>query len=112
MKQITIDQVEKLAISENALRSEIRYCQVDWIKENASMIASIETKFLDKTACGEFPRGWKYEMVQESKKRARKMLVDQFINANCKVLDGVIWLNSWDHILELKRIQNKQKSNQ
>lgn len=103
MKQISMKQVEQLALSGDRLEFEIRCCQTEWIQQNARSIAEIETKRRDKTNFGEFPKGWKAEMLRASKDRAKKELVDRFIRDNCKVLDGAIWLGSWQHIEELER---------
>lgn len=103
MKQISMKQVEQLAMSGDRLEIETRCCQTEWIQENARIIAEIETKRRDKTGFGEFPKGWKAEMLRASKDRAKRLIVDRFIRDNCKVIDGAIWLGSWQHIQELER---------
>ena len=102
MTQITLEQAEKLAIKNN-LKSEIEYCQIDWIKENARHIAMIETKKADKTLYGDWPKGWRHEMKVQSEKRARQDLLARFLRDECKEIDGAIWLGNWQIIQELER---------
>jgi len=95
MKQISTAQARILAYSDpSELRREERYCQGDWIKENAYHIAEIETKYLPKTFYGGWPKGWKHAMKIEAKARAEKNILDQFITRECLLLDGVIWLSN------------------
>lgn len=104
MKQITATQAKALALSnEMRLRDETRYCQADWIRENASRIADIEAKRSDKTLYGEWPKGWKSEMLRTSKETAEKNLLDRFLRDECKLLDGAIWLGNWDLIQQMER---------
>jgi hypothetical protein len=104
MKQITKSQAKTLALADQpALRFETSCCQVDWIKKHAREIAEIETKLRDKTNWGDFPKGWRHEMVRESKDRAEKTIVDRFIRENCCVIDGSIWLGNWHKIQEMTR---------
>lgn len=103
MKQITRKQAEKLALSSDRFEFEFQCCQAEWIQQNARAIADIETKRRDKTNFGEFPKGWKAEMLRASKERAIREIVERFIREHCKVLDGAIWLGSWQHIQELER---------
>jgi len=102
MKQITLKQAEKLSLRNN-LKSEIEYCQIDWIKENARHIAMIETKKADKTLYGEWPKGWRHEMKIQSEKQARQDLLARFLRDECKQIDGAIWLGNWQIIQELER---------
>lgn len=102
MKQITLEQAEKLALRNN-LKSEIEYCQIDWIRNNARHIAMIESKQSDKTLYGEWPKGWKHEMKTQSEKQARQDLLARFLRDECKLIDGAIWLGNWQMIQELER---------
>lgn len=104
MKQITLKQAEHLAF-ENTVRlnDEIKYCQADWIRDNARFIADIECKRCDKTLFGEWPKGWKAEMLRASKETARKALLDRFLRDECKQLDGAIWLGNWQMIEQMER---------
>jgi hypothetical protein len=102
MKQITRKQAEDLACADGALKREIEYCQADWIKENARVIADIECKRTDKTFFGNWPKGWKSTMKAESAKRAKDDLVKRFLSRECKELDGAIWLGNWQMIQNLE----------
>ena len=102
MKQITTKQAEDLACANGALRLEIEYCQADWIKDNARIIADIECKRTDKTYFGTLPKGWKAAMKDVSAKRAKDDLVKRFLSRECKELDGAIWLGNWQMIQNLE----------
>ncbi len=104
MKQITPKQALELATSNKSrLKSEIYYCQEDWIRGNATYIAAIECGRYDRTLCGEWPKGWKAEMKKEAKVMAEKALLDRFLRDECKTLDGVIWLGNWEMIQQLEK---------
>ena len=95
MKQISISQAKSLAFSATLKRTaEIKYCQSDWIKENAHYIADVECGRVDKTFYGTWPKGWKAAMKTESKARAEEIILKAFISDECKYLDGVIWLGN------------------
>lgn len=102
MKQITRKQAEELACANNALRLEIEYCQADWIKDNARVIADIECKRTDKTFFGNWPKGWKATMKAESAERSLRDLTERFLKRECKELDGAIWLGNWQMIQNLE----------
>ena len=102
MKQITTKQAEELACPNGALRLEIGYCQADWIRDNARVIADIECGRIDKTYFGNWPKGWKSTMKAESAKRAKDDLVKRFLSRECKELDGAIWLGNWQMIQNLE----------
>jgi hypothetical protein len=104
MKQITSKQAENLALKDdNKLKCEIKYCQQDWIIKNARFIADIETKRSDKTLFGEWPKGWKAQMVKDSVEIAKAALLSRFLRDECKQLDGAIWLGNWQMIQDLER---------
>jgi len=104
MKQITSKQAEKLALmDDNKLKYEIKYEQQDWIIKNARFIADIETKRSDKTLFGEWPKGWKAQMVKDSAEAAKATLLSRFLRDECKQLDGAIWLGNWQMIQDLER---------
>lgn len=104
MKQITAAQAKSLALSnKQRLSDEIKYCQSDWIRDNSRFVADIETKRSDKTLYGEWPKGWKSEMLRASKEIAEKNLIDRFLRDECKLLDGAIWLGNWDLIQQMER---------
>jgi hypothetical protein len=104
MKQITSKQAENLALKDEIkLKYEIKYSQHDWIIENASYIADIETKRSDKTLFGEWPKGWKAQMVKDSAEAAKAALLSRFLRDECKLLDGAIWLGNWQMIQDLER---------
>ncbi len=95
MKQISIAQAKKLAFSETSkMNAEIKYCQADWIRENAHYIADIECGRVDKTFYGTWLKGWKAAMKAEARKRAEEIILNAFIRDECKCLDGVIWLGN------------------
>jgi len=102
MKQISKDQALALAIK-NHLKDEIRYCQADWIRENARHIADIETKRADRTFYGQWPKGWKNQMVKDSTEAAKEALLARFLRDECKVLDGAIWLGNWEMIQSMEK---------
>lgn len=102
MKQITKKQAEDLACQNGALRLEIEYCQADWIKDNARVIADIECKRTDKTYFGSWPKGWKAAMKAESAERALHDLTERFLKRECKELNGAIWLGNWQMIQNLE----------
>jgi hypothetical protein len=102
MKQITMKQAEDLACQNGALKLEVEYCQADWIKENARVIADIECRRTDKTYFGTWPKGWKHQMKTESAKRALHDLTERFLRRECKELDGAICLGNWQMIQNLE----------
>jgi hypothetical protein len=109
MQQITLEQANMLATKDaRALAQEIRWCQGDWIRENASRIADIETKRSDKTLYGEWKKGWKKEMLRASTEKAKSDLLARFLRDKCKQLDGAIWLDDWQTIQELAEIKSNQ----
>ena len=104
MKQITLKQAESLACSDPLrLSYEIKYCQQEWIETNARYIADIETKRADKTLYGEWPKGWRAEMLRASKEKAKSDIVARFLRDECKQLDGAIWLGNWQMIERMER---------
>jgi hypothetical protein len=104
MKQITLKQAEALALAdEYRLRYETQYCQEDWIKANARYIADIEMKRCDKTAYGQFPKGWKAEMKRAATEKSRADILARFLRDECKQLNGAIWLGNWQMIQEMER---------
>jgi hypothetical protein len=102
MKQITMKQAQDLACQNGTLRLEIEYCQADWIKDRSRVIADIECKRTDKTYYGEWPKGWKAAMKEESAERALHDLTERFLKRECKELDGAIWLGNWQMIQNLE----------
>lgn len=97
-------QAERLALANTTrLNDEVKYCQSDWIRANATYIADIEAKRCDKTLYGEWPKGWRAEMLRASKETATKALVDRFLRDECKLLDGAIWLGNWQMIESMER---------
>jgi hypothetical protein len=104
MKQISLKQAQELATRDAyKLKAEIEYCQEDWIKEHARYIADIETKRIDKTYYGEWPKGWKHEMKRAAVEKAKQDLLTRFLRNECKQLDGAIWLGNWQMIKELEK---------
>ncbi len=104
MKQISLKQAKHLAFANCVrLNDEIKYCQVDWIRDNARFIADIECKRCDKTFYGDWPKGWKVEMVRASTEAARTAILERFLRDECKQLDGAIWLGNMQMILEMER---------
>ena len=103
MKQITHQQVEKLAWHPLDLKFEIECCQAEWIASNARYIAEIETKRADKTYWGEYPKGWKTAMFKEAEEKAKSNLLTRFISRKCREIDGVLWLNDWQMICEMEK---------
>ena len=104
MKQISPKTAEKLALQdETKLKYEMQYEQHDWIVKNAKYIADIETKRCDKTLFGEWPKGWKAQMLKDSAETAKAALLSRFLRDECNQLDGVIWLGNWQMIKELER---------
>lgn len=104
MKQISMKTAEKLSSrDENSLKYETQYHQQEWIITNARYIADIETKRADKTLFGEWPKGWKAQMLKDSAETAKKALLFRFLRDECKELDGAIWLGSWEIIREMER---------
>jgi len=101
MKQISKRKAQDLADRELHLKTEIRFCESDWIKQNACRIADIECGRADKTYYGEYPKGWKTTMKAEAVRNAQKRTLRQFIESRCCVIDGRIWLNDWQLINEL-----------
>lgn len=99
MKQITTAQAKKLAYDTARLADETKYCQSDWIKANAHIIADIETKRANKTWYGEWPKGWKAEMLRAATVQAKQNLLSNFMRDHCMIMDGAIWLNDW-HLIE------------
>jgi hypothetical protein len=103
MKQITIAQAEHLALANKIrLRDEINWQQMDWIRENARYIADITMKRTNKTLCGEWPKGWKSEMIRMSSERAKTDLLARFLRDECKQLDGAIWLGNMQMIEQME----------
>ena len=76
---------------------------MEWVEANARYIADIETKRADKTLYGEWPKGWRSEMLRASKEKAKSDIVSRFLRDECKQLDGAIWLGNWQMIKELER---------
>jgi len=104
MKQITLSQAKSIAFADQYRMSlETRYCQEDWIKANARYIADIELKRCDKTAYGQFPKGWKAEMKRASLEKAKSDILSRFLRDQCKQLDGAIWLGNWQMINEIEK---------
>ena len=104
MKQISPKTAEKLALQdETKLKYEMQYEQHDWIVKNAKYIADIETKRCDKTLFGEWPKGWKAQMLKDSSEAAKSALLSRFLRDECELLDGAIWLGNWQMIQELER---------
>jgi len=104
MKQISMETARKLALqNELKLRLEIEYEQDGWISTNSKYIADIETKRCDKTLFGEWPKGWKAQMLKDSSEAAKAALLSRFLRDECKLLDGAIWLGNWQMIQELER---------
>lgn len=104
MKQITLAQARALALeNKQRLYDEIKYCQADWVRDHGRHIADIETKRADKTYFGEFPKGWKSEMLRASKETAEANLLARFLRDECKQLDGAIWCGNWQIIQRLER---------
>lgn len=104
MKQITLDQAKAIAFSDQyRMNLETQYCQQDWIKNNARYIADIELKRCDKTAYGQFPKGWKAEMKRASEEMAKADILARFLREQCKQLDGAIWLGNWQMIEQLEK---------
>lgn len=100
MKQITLKQAESLAFADKGeLEREVRYCQGDWLRDNARYVAGIESRYYDKTLAGEWPKGWKAEMNRAANEKARADILARFLRDHCKQLDGAIWLGSW-HLIE------------
>jgi hypothetical protein len=102
MKQITMKQAEDLACQNGELELEMSFCQDDWIKDNSRTIADIECKRIDKTYFGNWPKGWKHQMKEESAERAKHDLLKRFLKRECKELDGAIWLGNWKMIQNLE----------
>ena len=97
-------EATNLALANKArLRSEVAYCQADWIKGNACYIADIETRRSDRTLYGEWPNGWRAEMKKEAGRAAAKSLLERFLRDECKLLDGAIWLGNLNLIYELEQ---------
>lgn len=104
MKQISLSQAEKLATADSrALRDEVRYCQADWIRANANLIADIESKRASKDLYGEWPKGWRAEMKKQAVAMAKKSLLERFLRNECKQLDGAIWLGNFQMICAIER---------
>jgi hypothetical protein len=104
MKQISQSTAEKLAFADaRRLKEEIRYCQADWIRENAHLIADIESKRASKDLYGEWPKGWKAEMKRQAVAMAKKSILDRFLRDECKQLDGAIWLGNFQMIHAIER---------
>lgn len=104
MKQISESTAKKIATSNKSrLEDEIKYCQADWIKENARYIADIECGRVDKTIYGEWPKGWKREMRRAAIEMATRALVERFLRDECKQLDGAIWLGNMQMIEDLEK---------
>jgi hypothetical protein len=102
MKQISKSTAEKLAMrNKSDVARETRYAIVDWLTANAHTIADVETGRANKTLYGEWPKGWKAQMMQDAKETAKMRLVERFLADHCKVLDGVIWLGDWQMINEI-----------
>lgn len=107
MKQITQVQAESLAFAnESKLRWEIQYCQEDWIRENARYIADIECKRADKTLYGQWPKGWKAQMVKDSAESAKANLLAAFLRDECRLIDEAIWLGNWQMIQKIETSQS------
>lgn len=105
MKQISMKQAQELATREAyKLKTEIEYCQADWISENSRTIADIELKRTNKTYYGEWPKGWKHEMKRAAIEKAKQDLLSRFLRDECKQLDGAIWLGNWQLIQELEKV--------
>jgi hypothetical protein len=103
MKQISQATAEKLAArNKSDVTTETRYAIEDWLTTNARYIADIETGRANKTLYGDWPKGWKTQMLSDAKTTAKSRLVERFIRDHCKVLDGVIWLGDWQLITELE----------
>jgi hypothetical protein len=96
-------QVEALACSRGKVESETRYCQADWIRDNARYIADIETRRTERTLYGEWSKGWKAEMLRASKENAKSLLIERFLRDECKQLDGAIWLGNIQIIEQMER---------
>ena len=95
MKQITITQATKLALSHPyRLSDEIKCCQADWIQAHARQIADIECKRSSKTYYGEWPKGWKAAMKAEANVNAEENLLKRFLRDECIQIDGAYWLTS------------------
>lgn len=104
MKQISPKTAEKLALRDDLkLKQETQYCQTEWVEANARYIADIETKRVDKTLFGEWPKGWRAEMLRASIEKAKSDIVSRFLRDECKQLDGAIWLGNWQMLKELER---------
>ena len=102
MKQITVKQLEKLALADTReIERWTEYSAIDWIKDNAQHITWIETGKADKTLFGEWPKGWKAEMKRAAKEKAKSDLIDKFKRHHIMEMDGALWLNSWEHIQKL-----------
>jgi len=101
MKQISTKTAQTLADRELHIKSEIRFCQSDWIKFNADRIADIECGRADKTYYGEYPKGWKVAMKADATTAAQGRTLRQFLETRCTVIDGAIWLNDWQLINQL-----------
>ena len=104
MKQISLAAAEKLAFADSrALKDEVRFCEADWIRENARLIADIESKRAPKDLYGEWPKGWRVEMKKQAVAMAKKALLDRFLRNECKQLDGAIWLGNFQMICAIER---------
>ena len=103
MKQISQATAERLATRKKSdVTTETRYAIEDWLTANARYVADIETGRANKTLYGDWPKGWKAQMLSDAKTTAKARLVERFIWDHCKVLDGVIWLGDWQLIIELE----------
>ena len=105
MKQITLKQAQSLSKTSSvvSIKDETRYCQADWIRENAHHIADVEMRRTDKTFYGEWPKGWKAEMKRAAAAKAESLLLHRFLRDKCKELDGAIWLGDWAMIQQMEK---------
>jgi hypothetical protein len=99
MKQISQKQMEAMALADKrGYEQALEWCIVDWLRKNAEYVAAIETGRSNKTLYGEWPKGWKAEMMREAKVAARAAVVSKFKLAHILELDGALWLRDWQMI--------------
>ena len=111
MEQIGVSEIRELALKNKYNTDwETQLCQSAWIREHSHIIAQVESKRASRTYDGEFPRGWRHQMIKDCKKQAEDAVIAKFIGEYCRLIDGVYWLICTHKMADLKNLRNNKKA--
>lgn len=89
MMQISRREAEAMARQSPMFEHKMHAALVEWMERNGFEVARIESGNMHPKLFGEWPRGWKHQMVADAKREALQKTTDWWIDRECKVLPGV-----------------------